>query len=91
VVATGRVPKPPALGEVGPVADPTSAHTSTRPVHWGDGFVDTAIYDGTRLGAGATIDGPALVEEPFTVVAVPPDVRLRLGDDASYELTAIPR
>ena len=54
---------------------------------FGDGWSDTPIYDGTKLGAGAELAGPALIEEPFTVVAVPPGATLRLGDHTNYELT----
>ena len=34
-------------------------------------FVDTAIYEGERLAAGNKINGPAIVEEPATMVVVP--------------------
>jgi hypothetical protein len=33
------------------------------------------------------VRGPALVEEPFTVVVVPPGASLRLGEHTSYELS----
>ena len=36
-------------------------------------FVDTPVYDGAPLGPGARVDGPGLIEEPFTVVVLPPD------------------
>ena len=40
------------------------------------------------LGPGATVVGPALIEEPFTVVAVAPGWTCTLGDArARYELT----
>ena len=45
------------------------------------------MYDGAVLGVDATIEGPALVEEPFTVVAVPPGASLTVGAHTSYELT----
>jgi hypothetical protein len=38
------------------------------------------------VATGTTIDGPALVEEPFTVVVVPPDWSATLADHAAYEL-----
>ena len=31
---------------------PSQARSGTRPAYWGDGFVDTPVYDGTRLGDG---------------------------------------
>jgi N-methylhydantoinase A len=56
-------------------------------VYFGVDFVDTPTYDGERLGPGAAVDGPALVEEPFTVVVVPPGARCELGAHGCYELT----
>jgi N-methylhydantoinase A len=90
ITALGRTPKPATLAPVADSGSVADARTGTRPVHFGDGFVDTEIYDGSRLGPGAELAGPALVEEDFTVVAVPPGARLRLGDHTSYELTLDP-
>ncbi len=86
ITALGRTPKPPRLAELG-TADAEGARSASRPVYFGDGFVDTPTYDGTQLGPGAALSGPALVEEPFTVVVVPPGARLTLGEHASYQLT----
>ncbi len=36
-------------------------------------LVDTAVYDYQKLGAGATVRGPAIIELPFTTALVPPD------------------
>ena len=45
----------------------------TRRAYWGDECVDTPVYDGAAARRRrATIDGPALIEEPFTVVVLPP-------------------
>jgi N-methylhydantoinase A len=60
-----------------------------RPVYFGVEFVDTPVYDGTQLGAGASLEGPALIEEPFTVVVVPPGYQATLADHASYDLRAL--
>jgi N-methylhydantoinase A len=86
LVARGETPKPGRLAEPGCDGDAAAARTGERPVHFGEGFVATAIYDGTRLGVGAEVAGPSLVEELFTVIAVPPGAVLRLADHASYEL-----
>ncbi len=86
LTAHGVTPKPDHVGEAGTVRDAAQARTGTRPVHFGDGFVDTPVYDGTRLAVGASVTGPALVEEPFTVVAVPPGSTCTLGDHLAYEL-----
>jgi N-methylhydantoinase A len=36
-------------------------------------FIDTPVYDYERLGAGAVVKGPAVIELPFTTTLVPPD------------------
>ena len=87
-VAVGAVPKPPSLGSVGPATQSAEAHTGSRSVWWdATAATDTPVYDGTLIGAGVTIVGPALVDEPFTVVAVPPGATLTLGTHAGYEMT----
>jgi N-methylhydantoinase A len=87
LIARGETTKPGHLAELGTVTDSTSARVGARPVYWGTEFVDTPVYDGRVLGAGAAIDGPALIEEAFTVVAVAPGWRCELDAHGSYELT----
>ena len=36
-------------------------------------FIDTPVYDYERLGVGAAVKGPAIIELPFTTTLVPPD------------------
>jgi len=81
----GRTPKPPSLGATGDVAV-TAARRGAREVYFGDGFVDAAVYDGEVLAAGSTVSGPALIEERFTVIAVPPGWTVTLGAHAAYDL-----
>ena len=86
LAARSTTPKPDHFAELGTVTDASSAVTGSRPAYFGVEFVDTPVYDGVRLGPGAAITGPALVEEPFTVVVVPPGASLRLDALGSYEL-----
>lgn len=86
VVVVDHTPKPPKLGAVAETGPPERARHGSRPVYFGVEFVDTPVYEGARLGAGAVIDGPALIEEPFTVVVVPPGTRCTLGAHTCYEL-----
>lgn len=88
LVARGVTPKPGRLGEAGTCTDAAEARTGSRPAYFDDAFVDTPTYDGTRLGVGATVEGPALIEEPFTVVVVPPGSTCTLGEHLAYELVA---
>jgi N-methylhydantoinase A len=55
----------------------TAGPRAERDVHWPDhGTTQTPIYDGTALAGGQTIDGPAVVELPYTTVPVAPGQRL---------------
>jgi len=85
LTARGATPEPEHLAELGPHGAP-AARTGAREVFWGDGWLTTPVYDGERLAAGATIEGPALIEERFTVVAVPPDWTATLADHTAFEL-----
>jgi N-methylhydantoinase A len=87
VVAHGFTPKPSRLADIGGAVDVATAITSHRPVHFGTDPIDTPVYDGRALGVGATVAGPAVIEEAFTVVVVPPGATCVLGDHQSYELT----
>ncbi|HEX2738219.1 MAG TPA: hydantoinase/oxoprolinase family protein, partial [Acidimicrobiia bacterium] len=86
LIARGTTPKPDRLAPLGTVTDATKARRGSRPAYFGVEFVDTLVYDGSLLGAGATVTGPALVEEPFTVVVVPPGATLTLDVNGNYEL-----
>jgi len=86
VIARGKTPKPDHLAEVGTVTDLDGARKGTRLAYWGTDFVDTPVYDGLALAPGVTIEGPALVEEPFTVVVVPPGARCTLDDKGNFDL-----
>ena len=47
----------------------------------------TPIYDGSMLGAGARIDGPAIIEEETTTIVIEPDWTCVLHESGSYLLT----
>jgi N-methylhydantoinase A len=74
---TGLLRKPPfeqiRAGDAGP---PAHAHRGSRAVYFAEsGYVETPIYQRTRLTAGNRIAGPALVEEyASTTVVHPGDV-----------------
>ncbi len=57
------------------VAD-TVQESARRPVWFADGEHMTPVYRRAALGAGASLDGPALVEEPASVTVVCPGQRL---------------
>jgi len=39
-------------------------------------FIETPVYDYTLLSAGSAIEGPAILELPFTTIPVPPQARV---------------
>ncbi|MGQ0824994.1 MAG: hydantoinase/oxoprolinase family protein [Actinomycetota bacterium] len=84
VTARGHTPKPDHFAEPGTVSDASAARRGTRAAFWGAGWIDTPVYDGAALGAGATVAGPALIEEPFTVVVLAPGSVARLDDLGNY-------
>lgn len=71
----GVLPFSPAFPGVSPArsSDPAEARAGSRPVCLGGtaGFVDTAVYDYSKLRAGHVLQGPAIVEVPTTTVVVP--------------------
>jgi N-methylhydantoinase A len=87
VIARGNTPKPDHLAETGRVEDAEQARRGSRDAYWGEGFVSTPVYDGVALAPGATVEGPALIEEPFTVVVLPPGARAELDALGNYVVT----
>lgn len=77
VRGTGVLPFSPTLPpmEEAASADASEALTGTRKVCLGAsrGYVDTDIYDYTKLRAGHVLRGPAVIEVPTTTVVVPHD------------------
>lgn len=75
VTAIGAIPKP-ELPKIR--ASGTLAPASRRPVyfHSAGGFVDCAIYRREQVCADTVIEGPAIVEEDYSLTLVPPDQRL---------------
>jgi N-methylhydantoinase A len=39
-------------------------------------LIETPVYDYERLGVGAVVKGPAVIELPFTTTLIPPDYRV---------------
>jgi N-methylhydantoinase A len=71
VVGRGRVGRP-VLPEI-EGGDPSPS--GNRDVYWRElgGFHPTDVYDETTIAAGATIEGPAVIDLPVTTVVLPPD------------------
>jgi N-methylhydantoinase A len=69
----GRLVKPPHRAPEG-VADAKSARVGERKVYHGrgHGWLDTPVYDRTRLAACATVEGPAVIEEMSSTTVLAP-------------------
>ena len=83
VTAIARTAKP-ALPS--PAHDGADAGIRTRPVYFDGAWSDTAVLARPEVGAGAAVDGPALVEEMGSVTVVPPGWRLVVGAIGEFHL-----
>jgi N-methylhydantoinase A len=86
LVHRGATPKPPVLARLGDVTNAEDARTGSRPVSFGAGMSDVPTYDGPVLGPGASVSGPALIEEPFTVVVLAPGDVAVLDAHGNYDI-----
>jgi N-methylhydantoinase A len=84
VTARGFTPKPDHFAETGTGHDAARLQKGIRRAYWGDTWTDTPVFDGTQLGTGAHVDGPALIEEPFTVVVLPPTTTATVDEFGNY-------
>jgi len=79
LTSIGRIEKPPPRGlEPGGVPEPKER----RPVYFAEAgdYVECPIYDRYALGAGATLSGPAVVEEFDSTTVVHPGFGLAVDD-----------
>jgi len=74
---TGKRPKF-DLATLAPDSAGAVAPTGTRPVHFGDRWHDTVIYDRLPLPVGSVIKGPAILTQPDTTVLIEPDLQGRI-------------
>ena len=78
---SGLLPKPPAVrGDEGGSADP--APFETRRIYFSEtgDFVAAPVYARADIGAGATLDGPAVIEEAASTTLLLPGDRLRVDE-----------
>ncbi|HKY76427.1 MAG TPA: hydantoinase/oxoprolinase family protein, partial [Acidimicrobiia bacterium] len=81
----GRVdkPQPPRLDKGLTPAKALKGHRKAVFASSGKGQ-PTPVYDGGRLGAGARIDGPAIIEEVTTTLVIEPGWSAKLDESGSY-------
>lgn len=85
----GHVDKPERMK----IAAGKGAHETlkgTRPMVFNaDGIAqDTPVYDGSAMGAGDMLHGPAVIEEVTTTIVVEPGWTVSLHDTGVYVVTA---
>jgi N-methylhydantoinase A len=78
VTGIGPIRKP-VLQRVGPGAGSTSACTGSRAVFF-DEWVEAAVYDRARLGAGDVVEGPAVLEEFSSTLPLHPGFAATVDD-----------
>jgi len=84
----GRIEKPkaPSLAPGRPVTTALKGHRDAIFDPSGKA-VNTPVYDGGKLGAGATVAGPAIIEEVTTTIVIEPGWTATLDASASYVIT----
>jgi len=76
-------PKPPRIGKAAPAVKAQKGRR--KAIFSAAGRAQpTPVYDGARLGAGAVIKGPAIIEELTTTIVVEPGWTARLDGSGSY-------
>jgi N-methylhydantoinase A/oxoprolinase/acetone carboxylase beta subunit len=67
--------------------DARPARTGRRPAFFGGRWRETPVYDRSRLGAGVTLVGPAILEERESTLVVPPGARVTVDAAGNALLT----
>jgi N-methylhydantoinase A len=88
LAATGRNERSTSNGKPEAQESSALARKLTRNIYFGDrqGHVLTDVYDGSRLAQGMTIDGPAVIEQENTTVAIFSSQRLHVGASGDFTL-----
>jgi N-methylhydantoinase A len=87
VTGRGLVDKP-SFPEIDS-ADSADAKRETRDAYFEDAgeFVETDVYERDLLGAGATFEGPAIVEQMDSTVVVPPEATAEVDATGNIIIT----
>jgi N-methylhydantoinase A len=79
-------PQPPRVKKGAPPAKALAGRR--KAIFAADGKpVNTPVYDGSKLGVGAIIKGPAIIEEVTTTIVIEPKWTARLDVSGSYVLS----
>ena len=72
LTAIGKTPKPSFRPAPILTTDPSEPDSYRRVYFGAEGWLDTPVFDRNRLPAGATFDGPAIVNQLDSTTVVPP-------------------
>ena len=88
VTGRGVVDKP-SFPEIETTGGRDEASTGTRPAYFKEAgeFIETAVYDRSLLGAGATLSGPAIVEQMDSTVVIPPAAETEVDQTGNLIIT----
>lgn len=85
----GHVDKPKKMHIVAGNGAESTRKGSRNMVFSADGSAsETPVYDGSKMGAGDTLKGPAVIEEVTTTIVVEPGWSVELHDTGTYVITA---
>jgi N-methylhydantoinase A len=84
VVGRGIVDKPATARSETEDRNFSSDPTGYRKAFFSDRFTEVPVYDGMKLPAGSTLNGPAIVEEETTTVIVQPGYNLTCDNFGNY-------
>ena len=80
VTGVGPMRRPPVAGSVSRDGTAERARTGSRTVTFEGSSVETPVYARVQLGAGDTLDGPAIVEESGSTTVVFPGLTVRVDE-----------
>ncbi|MFC5750480.1 hydantoinase/oxoprolinase family protein [Actinomadura rugatobispora] len=67
--------------------DPSRALASSRPVHFGEGWTDTPVYERARLAPGDVVEGPAIIQEFGSTLPLHPGFRAEMDPYGNLTVT----
>lgn len=81
----------PSLARALGTASSAGAQKGVRQAYFDGGMRETPVYDALRLGAGARVEGPAILEQPTTTIVVPPGFQIVVSDEGTFLLYGVDR
>lgn len=85
-----------AIGRLGGMADTVAPEVSRpaplrhRPVHFADRWIETPVWPQADLPAGQVVEGPAVIEQAYTTMLIPPGWALTVSGSGDLEARRVP-